>query len=67
MARAREQGQWFELAQELAETGRYKNVGEVETALKAREPGAALPADKVLRGFINGTCFRVRREKAWDI
>ena len=66
MGRGREQSQWFKLAHELAETGRYKNVEEVELALKAREPEAALPADKVLRGVIDGTCFRVRSEQGWQ-
>lgn len=53
------------MAHELAETGRYRNVAEVELALKAREPSASLPADKVMRGVIDGTCFHVRRAKGW--
>jgi len=56
---------WFKLAHELAETGRYRNVAEIEAALSAREPDAHLP-DKVTRGLIDGTCYRVRREKGWD-
>ena len=66
MGHGREQGQWFKLAHELAETGRYRNVAEVELALKAREPSASLPGDKVMRGLIDGTCFRVRRAKGWQ-
>jgi hypothetical protein len=66
MGHAREHGRWFELANELAETGRYRNVGEVEAALKAREADAVLPTNKVARGFIDGTCYRVRKEKGWD-
>ena len=57
---------WFKLAHELAETGRYRNVAEVETALKAGEPDARLSADKVARGLIDATCFRARRQKGWD-
>lgn len=66
MGHGREQGQWFKPAHELAETGRYKNVAEVELALKAREPSASVSADKVIRGVIDGTCFRVRRKKGWQ-
>jgi hypothetical protein len=57
---------WFKLAHELAETGRYRNVAEVEAALKAREPDARLSSNKVTRGVIDGTCFHARREKGWD-
>jgi len=63
MGHGREQVQWFKLAHELAETGRYKNVAEVERALKAREPEAVLPSNKMALGIIDGTCFRARREK----
>lgn len=66
MGRGREQARWIELAHELAETGRYKDVAEVELALAAREPSARLPANKVLRGLIDGTCFRIRRAKGWQ-
>lgn len=65
MGHGQEQGRWSKLAHELAETGRYKNGAEVEAALQAREPEAMLPANKVLRGVIDGTCFRVRRAKGW--
>jgi len=66
MRQRRERGQWFHLAHELAETGRYRNVAEVERALKAREPAAVLPADKLFRGLIDGSCFRARRKKGWQ-
>jgi len=57
---------WVKLAHELAETGRYRNVAEVEAALKAREPDASLSDQKVIRGLIDGACFRARRGKGWD-
>ena len=57
---------WFKLAQELAQTGRYRNIDEVEAALRAQEPSARLSAIKSLVEFIEGTCFRARREKGWD-
>jgi hypothetical protein len=66
MGHGQNNNRWFLLAQELAETGRYRNVAEVEAALRAREPDAALPPGKVIRGVIDGTCFRVRREKGWQ-
>ena len=66
MGHGREKGRWFKLAHELAETGRYRNFAEVQYALKSREPDASLPADKVSRGLIEGTCFRVQRKKGWD-
>jgi hypothetical protein len=59
-------GRWFRLAKELAETGRYRNIAEVEAALKVREPDTRPPTNKVARGLIDGTCFRARREKGWD-
>ena len=66
MADRRQINIWFSLALNLARTGRYKNVAEVEAALLAKEPEAKLPSDKIIRGFIDGTCFRVRRKKGWD-
>ena len=57
---------WFSVACELAETGRYRNVAEVEKALISREPEATLSSQKVLRGMIDGICFRARRAKGWD-
>ena len=56
---------WFKLAQELAQTGRYRNIDEVEAALRAQEPSARLSGIKSLVEF-EGTCFRARREKGWD-
>ena len=67
MGHGRELGRWFSLANELAETGRYRNVAEVEAAMKAREPEAMLPTDKITRGFIDRACVRARREKGWDL
>ena len=66
MGHGRENGRWFRLASKLAETGRYRNFGEVEAALTAREADAVLPKDKAAGGFIEGICYRVRREKGWD-
>ena len=67
MGHGRELVRWFELANDLAATGRYRNVAEVEAALKAQEPNATLPTDKMARGLIDGACFRARREKGWDL
>ena len=61
----REEGRLLKLAQELARTGRYRSVEEVEEALRLQEPKANL-ANKLARGVIDGTCFRVRREKGLD-
>ena len=66
MADRRQINFWFSLALNLARTGRYKNVAEVEAALLAKEPEAKLPSDKIIRGVIDATCFRVRRKKGWD-
>jgi hypothetical protein len=49
---------WFKLAFELAETGRYRNVAEVQSALRAR--------DELGVGIIDGICFRARRERGLD-
>ena len=57
---------WFKLAFELAGTGRYRNVAEVEAALRAREPEASLSGDKFGPEIIDGVCFRARREKGLD-
>jgi hypothetical protein len=66
MRHGRELGKWFALANELAETGRYRSITEVEVALKAKNPCAVLPTNKIMRGVIDGTCFRARRAKGWD-
>ena len=59
---AGDDGRWLKLANELAETGRYRNVAEVVVALKAKEPQSALPDSKVALNLIDSTCFRARRE-----
>lgn len=66
MGQGREHRRWFAIAHELAQTGRFRNVAEVEAALKAKEPEATLPDGKKFRGLIDGLCFRVRRAKGWD-
>ena len=66
MGRGRHQLRWYSLAADLARTGRYKNANEVEAALRSREPDATLPSDKIMRGWIDGACFRARRAKGWD-
>jgi hypothetical protein len=63
---AGDDGRWLRLANELAETGRYRNVAEVGVALKAKEPQSALPDNKVALNLIDSTCFRVRREMGRD-
>ena len=62
MEREREEARLLKLAHNLAKTGRYRSVEEIEASLKLREPGASLSGDKVVRSLIDGTCFRVRRE-----
>ena len=57
---------WFKLAFELAESGRYRNVAEVQAALRAREPEASLSDNEFGLGIIDGICFRARREKGLD-
>jgi len=66
MGHGRDNGRWFAMAHELAETGLYKNVAEVEAALKSKEPQAVLPENKIARGLIDVACFHVRRAKGWD-
>ena len=66
MGHGRDESRLLRLAQELAETGRYRTIQEVEAALKLREPEARLPANKIARLVIDGTCFRVRREMGMD-
>ena len=57
----------FRLALELAESGRYQDVREVEEAFRAKHPEAVFPDHKIARGMIDGTCLRVRKERGWDI
>jgi len=57
---------WLKLAFELAETGRYRNVGEVQAALRARESEASLSGNEFGPEIIDGICFRARREKGLD-
>lgn len=57
---------WLRLASELAATGRYRNVREVEAAVKAREPDAIPPEHKLARGFIDRACYHARKQRGWD-
>ena len=66
MAKGRQRQRGFAEAHALAATGRYRNVAEVEAALRAREPEEVLPDDKLARGLIDGACLRARRAKGWD-
>jgi hypothetical protein len=50
----------------LARSGTFRDVREVERALKARLPETFLPLGRVERGLIDGICFRSRRQKKWD-
>ena len=50
----------------VATSNAYLNVAEVEAALKAREPNATLSDKKIIRGLIDGMCFRARKSKGWD-
>jgi hypothetical protein len=56
----------FQAAMRLAETGRYRNVNEVEVALQAKQPEATIPAGKTFRAMIDVTCLRVRKERGWN-
>ena len=62
---ARRESHWLAMGQQLAQTGRYRNVAEVEAALQAREAGAILPDNRMLRGLIDGACLRARRARGW--
>lgn len=53
-------------ALKLAATGRYRNVAEVEEALKRHDPEAKSPGGKLGRGQVDGACFRARRDGGWD-
>ena len=66
MGHGQEAGHWFALAHELAVTGRYRNLAEVEAALQAKEPDAILPSNKAARSLINEACFRARWAKGGD-
>lgn len=65
MGHGKDEMKWIILADELARSGRYQNIAEVEAALKAREPLAKLPQNGLMRGMLDGTCLRVRRAKGW--
>jgi hypothetical protein len=61
----------FHLAFELARSGRYRDVREVEAAFHARHPEAEMPDTRSPRGkfarrMIDGACFRARRKRGWD-
>lgn len=51
---------------QLAETGRFRTVADVERALVAKHPGAVLPDHKFIRGLIDVTCLRARKERGWS-
>lgn len=56
----------FQQAMELAESGRYKNIGEVQRALAAKHPEAVLPDHQHIRGLIDVACLRARKARGWD-
>ena len=61
----------FQVALGLARSGRYRDVGEVEAAFHAQHPDAEMlvpdsPRDKLLRGMIDGACYRARKKCGWD-
>jgi hypothetical protein len=66
MAKGNKAGEAFGEAMELARSGRFKNVAEVESALGKNGPSPLPEMPKVVRGVIDGTCFRARRAKHWD-
>ena len=53
-------------AMALANSGRFKNVAEIEAALERK--GTPFPPEmpKFVRGLVDGACFRARRAKHWD-
>jgi hypothetical protein len=68
MARYDKTNEIFAEAVNLAKSGRFRNVAEVEAAL--RRKGLRLRPEmsqKVMRCWIDGICFRVRKAKRWDI
>lgn len=66
MAKGNKADGTFAEAMQLATSGRFKNVAEVEAALAKNGPSPLSEMPKVMRGVIDGTCFRVRRAKHWD-
>jgi len=55
---------WFKLAHKLAQTGRYRNVDEVEATLRAQEPSARLSAIKSLVESSKGRAFALVEKRA---
>jgi hypothetical protein len=52
------------IATSLAKTGRYRDVTEVEAALRSKAPNARLD-NKTARQWVDAICFRARRAKGW--
>jgi len=50
------------IAASLAKTGRYRNVTEVEAALRSRAPNARLDS-KIIRQWVDAMYFRARRAR----
>ena len=67
MGQSGEADHWFALAHELAMTGRYRNLAEVEATLEAKEPDAILSSNKAARNLISETCYRARWAKGGDM
>ena len=66
MAKNGRENEAFIKAMELAESGRFKNISEVDEALMSL--GKTLPTDmpKAIRGMIDGACLRARRARHWQ-
>jgi hypothetical protein len=66
MAKNSRENEAFIKAMELAESGRFKNISEVDEALMSL--GETLPTDmpKAIRGMIDATCLRARRARHWQ-
>lgn len=61
-ARSGDDRPWFDLAHALARTGDYRNVAEIEAALRARGVAAAPCRNPIARDAIDIACRRVRGE-----
>jgi hypothetical protein len=56
---------WFDVAHELARTGQYGNVDEVEAAVSARDASLPPSRNAIVRDAIDIACRRVRDEAWW--
>ncbi|WP_129793131.1 hypothetical protein [Sphingosinicella sp. CPCC 101087] len=62
---ARDGRPWFDVAHELARTGQYADVDEVEAAISARDPSLVPSRNAIARDAIDIACRRMRDEAWW--